>query len=211
VETLAPSGTSLIHSSREQAVAVTPAGARRGGDVADDPRLAQLLAEQAIRTVMMRYARGIDRCDMELVRGCYWPEATDVHGPFSGTRDEFVAWVEPLLQRHTMTMHHLANVLVEFTGAPDAGHARAETYGVAYHAGEPAGDARWNYAAGFRYVDRVARRAGEWRIADRVTVIEWTTPWDFDRSRTAKFGPRLARRDTADPVYGAGFGPAGEQ
>ena len=75
--------------------------------------LSALLAERAIRRVVTNYARGIDRLDMDLVRECYWPEATDVHGPFTGTRDEFIAWVEPLLNRQSMTMHHLANVIVD--------------------------------------------------------------------------------------------------
>jgi len=105
-----------------------------------------------------------------------------------------------VLQRQTMTMHNLANVMIELDG--DA--AGVETYGVAYHAGEPAGDIRWNFAAGFRYVDRFERRSGEWRIADRLTVIEWVAPWQDDADRRAKFGEPLSRRfDGTDPVYGA--------
>jgi hypothetical protein len=158
--------------------------------------LQALLDEQEIRRVILRYARGIDRLDLELVRSCYWPEATDVHGTFTGKRDEFIAWVGPLLQRNDMTMHNLANIMVELDGDV----AGVETYGVAYHSGPPAGDIRWNYAAGFRYVDRFERRDGEWRIADRVTAIEWVTPWERDRDRGEKFGS-LASRDTGDPVY----------
>jgi len=162
--------------------------------------LAGLLDEQAIRRVLLLYCRGIDRFDLELVRGCYWPGATDRHGPFTGTRDEFIDWVGPLLRRHTMTMHHVGNILVELT----EDRAVAETYGVAYHSGEPAGDGRWNYAAGFRYIDRFERRATQWRIADRVTAIEWTRPWDSDRERIKVFGERLPRRDRSDPVYADG-------
>lgn len=136
-----------------------------------------ILDEHAIRRVLLRYCRGIDRRDLELVRSCYWPEATDVHGPFSGTRDEFVAWVERLLRRHTMTMHHAGNMLVDVRSE----EAEAETYCVAYHSGDPAGDLRWNYVAGVRYVDRFEKRSGEWRIADRMTAIEWMRPWDADR------------------------------
>jgi hypothetical protein len=161
-----------------------------------DDRLQGLLDRDEIRRVVLDYARGIDRLDLELVRGCYWPEATDVHGPFTGTRDEFVAWVEPLLRKQTMTMHHLANIVIDLDGDV----AGVETYGVAYHSGEPAGDLRWNYAAGFRYVDRFERRDDRWAIADRVTVVEWVVPFDADVARTAKFGG-AARRDRDDPLY----------
>jgi len=165
--------------------------------------LAALLDEQAIRRVLLRYCRGIDRLDIELVRDCYWPQATDRHGPFTGTRDEFLAWVVPLLRRHTMTMHHIGNMLIDFPAdrAAEPDIAVAETYGVAYHSGPPERDPRWNYAAGFRYVDRFERRDGTWRIADRVTAIEWVTPWDADLKRMKDFGDHLPRRDHNDPLY----------
>jgi hypothetical protein len=165
---------------------------------ADD--LAVLLDERAIHRVLLQYCRGVDRMDLQLVSDCYWPEATDQHGRFVGSRDEFIAWVEPLLRRQSMTMHHLGNVLIDVQG--DA--AVAETYGVAYHSGAPAGDLRWNYVAGFRYIDRLERRDGQWRIADRVTAIEWTKAWDADRERIGAFGEQLPRRDRTDPIYTAG-------
>jgi hypothetical protein len=163
----------------------------------DEPALAELVAERQIRRVIYDYARGIDRYDLELVRACYWPDARDFHGAFDGTRDEFIDWVAPLLQRQTMTMHNLANIIIDL----DGDRAGVETYGIAYHSGDPAGDVRWNYAAGFRYVDRFERRDGRWRIADRTTAIEWVTPWDADRERVSRLGRRAARRDREDPVY----------
>ncbi|ETB35566.1 hypothetical protein N602_26640 [Mycobacterium avium subsp. hominissuis 10-5606] len=159
--------------------------------------LEELLDERAIRRVLYSYCRAIDRLDIELLRDCYWPEATDRHGPFTGTRDEYVAWVTALLRRHTMTMHQLGNILIDLDG--DTAHA--ETYAVAYHSGEPPGDIRWNYVAGFRYVDTFGRRDGQWRIMNRLTAIEWTQAWDADRERLALFGEHLPRRDGTDPVY----------
>jgi hypothetical protein len=99
-----------------------------------------LLAERAIRRVVARYARGIDRMDLEMVRDCYWPEAVDEHGTFSGARDEFISWVSTLRARHTMTMHKMGPPLIDWYD----GVASVETYCVAYHSGEPAGDSRWN-------------------------------------------------------------------
>jgi hypothetical protein len=160
--------------------------------------LDQLLAEQAIRRVLATYVRGVDRIDIELVRDCYWPDATDTHGPFTGVRDEFCVWVESLLKRHTMTMHCLTTSLIDVD--VDGDRASAETYGVAYHCGEPADDHRWNNVAGFRYLDRFERRDGDWRIAARVTVVEWVTPWERDAELSGKFGD-LSRRDRTDPSY----------
>jgi hypothetical protein len=162
-----------------------------------DNRFAAFIDENEIRRVLHNCCRGIDRLDLALVRDCYWPEATDRHGTFSGSRDEFLAWVEPLLRRHTMTMHHLGNITIDLGGDT----AYAETYAVAYHSGEPAADIRSNYAAGFRYVDAFERREGCWRIAERVTAIEWLQPWDADRERLAMLGEPLPRRDRLDLLY----------
>jgi hypothetical protein len=46
----------------------------------------------AILEVLALYCRAIDRCDAELLRRLYWPEAIEDRGYFSGDRDAFVAW-----------------------------------------------------------------------------------------------------------------------
>src|SRR5688500_15736631 len=94
--------------------------------------LEELLAERAIRNVILRYCRGIDRMDKELVRSCYHDDAVDDHGSFCGTPGEFVTWVWRLLARYTMTMHFVGNMLIELDD-DDRSVARAETYGIAFH------------------------------------------------------------------------------
>ena len=63
-----------------------------------DPRLAGLLDKQEIEEVVLRYCRGIDRRDFDLVRSCYHPDARDRHGSFDGTVDEAKQSDEPLLR-----------------------------------------------------------------------------------------------------------------
>jgi SnoaL-like domain len=167
--------------------------------MAHDPEVQALLDQQAIRDVVLRYCRGIDRLDLELVRSCYHADATDDHGTFTGTRDEYVAWVGEVLTRFSGTMHLVANQLVEL----DGDRARSETYGVAYHHGDPPTDGRRNFATGFRYVDRFEHRDGVWRIAARVAVREWThtvpaeQQWIIPPERDGRRG----RRDRGDAVY----------
>ena len=171
------------------------------GDIAD------LVVKARIRDVLLRYCRGIDRLDLELVRSCYHADATDEHGTFVGTRDEYVDWVGGVLTRFTGTMHTVSNQLIELGrgdgGDADADTARCETYGVAYHWGDPPDDHRRNFTTGFRYVDRFARRDGEWRIARRVAVREWTQivtaeqQWLIPPERDGRRG----RRDRDDAVY----------
>jgi hypothetical protein len=140
-----------------------------GAPQAPDPTaLRELLDKQAIAEVVLRYCRGIDRMDRELVRSCYHADATDSHGSFEGGVDAFLDWVWRLLSRYESTMHFVGNLLVE----PSGDVARAETYGIAYHRAA-SDDPKLELTTGFRYVDRFERRAGEWRIAKRIALTEW--------------------------------------
>ena len=166
----------------------------------DVARVERLIAESDIRDVCLRYCRGIDRRQFDLVRSCYHPDALDEHGDFLGTVEEFIAHAERSLQRFTSTVHLLGNILVEV--ADDGDHARSEAYAVASHR-LPATNSRAerDHVVGLRYIDDFERRDGNWRIADRICAFEWTrtdpvTPgWSF----TDAF--RLGRTDRRDAVF----------
>ncbi len=168
-----------------------------------DPALQALLDERAIRDVILRYCRGIDRMDRDLVRSCYHAGATDSHGSFTGTVDEFIEWVWRVLLRYTSTMHFVGNMLVEPDGDD---RARVETYGVAFHRTD-GGDAAGNLVIGFRYVDAFARRpvdggSARWRIAARVAVTDWVRVDRPEDHWPIAPGMLTGRRDRTDPVYG---------
>lgn len=161
-----------------------------------DAALRQLLDEREIRRVVLRYCRGIDRMDRELVRSCYHPDASDEHGSFCGNPEEFLAWVWPLLARYTLTMHFVGNLLIE----TDGDVAAAETYGIAFHRSDDPSP-HLNLMTGFRYLDRFERRAGDWRIAARVAVTEWSRVDDA----SGRFVPGAellqGKRDATDASY----------
>jgi SnoaL-like domain len=154
-----------------------------------------LADKQAIYEVVLRYCRGIDRLDMELVRSCYHPGAMDHHGGFEGERDQYVAWVGPALRRLRATQHLVANHLVEL----DGDRARSETYGTAAHLGDPAQGTE-SFTTGFRYVDTFERRDGDWRIVERFFLREWIRPEPDQRPGDPAESP-VGARDRSDPVY----------
>jgi hypothetical protein len=158
--------------------------------------LGQLADKQAIREVVLRYCRGIDRLDMELVRSCYHPDGVDHHTGFTGARDDYVRWVGTQLQQLELTQHVMANQLIEL----DGDLARSETYGTAYHLARPGGEGPASFTTGFRYVDRFERRDGEWRIAERFAVREWIRDEVHQRLAEPGAGPPGAR-DRSDPIY----------
>jgi hypothetical protein len=68
-------------------------------------------------------------------------------------------------------MHFLGNIMVEVNG----NRARGEAYTLALHHLRASGSKpERDFVAALRYVDDFELREGEWRIATRVCVYEWT-------------------------------------
>jgi hypothetical protein len=135
--------------------------------------LARLLAKDAISDAILRFARGADRSDLDLMRSAYWPDATDDHGNFSGNALEFTAFAVDVLKRFRATMHFITNTAVTF---PGDGQAHAESYFYAYHEHlpEPGVGPTMVTLVGGRYIDRFEERHGEWRILARVVTMDWS-------------------------------------
>ncbi len=163
-----------------------------------DPRLERLLAREACTKLVLRMARAIDRCDAELLKSLFHPDATDDHGLFSGTATDFVPWVMGVLGGMVRTQHLIGNVLIEV----DGDEARGESYFLAHHV-LPGESGEQTMVAAGRYLDRFARRDGQWRITRRHAVYDWssTAPnsdiWDRANMPGFSFGARGAD----DPSY----------
>ena len=154
-----------------------------------DARMRELVCKQEIREVLERYCRGIDRLDEELVRSVYHPDATDDHGTFKGRGVDFAGYAIVALREHAeATTHMLGQSLIEVDG--DVAHA--ETYVLANHSRRTRGELWLDTFAG-RYVDRLERREGEWKIADRVVVHEWSKVEPVARTYPAERFQRGAR------------------
>lgn len=164
-----------------------------------------VLAKQECMELVYRLARGLDRCDAALVRSVFHDDATDDHGQFKGSAGEFVDWVIPVLQGMERTQHFIGNVLVDVVGDT----AWGESYFIANHDMTDAQGIPVRYVASGRYLDRFERRGGEWRIAHRGCVFDWsaTHPRTDNWDRTA--GPRrYGMRGANDPVFSEGMAPS---
>jgi hypothetical protein len=56
------------------------------GELPADAELRGVVDQFAIRDLLLRYARGIDRRDLDLVRSCYHADAVDEHGSYGTWR-----------------------------------------------------------------------------------------------------------------------------
>lgn len=137
--------------------------------MATDPlaRLQVLLDKQDILECLTRFSRGMDRFDREIFLSAFHNDATIAAGPFVGSPAECYDWAVALHEAGQAATHHnLLNVTIDIEG--DTAHT--ETYYL--FAGRNRDETNW--MAGGRYVDRLQRRQGEWKIALRTNSIEWS-------------------------------------
>ncbi|MET7392003.1 nuclear transport factor 2 family protein [Dactylosporangium sp. AC04546] len=133
----------------------------------DPLRVRELIDRQDILDCLLRYTRGVDRLDEDLLRSAYHPDAIDDHGIFRGGVEEFIRWAfDGHRRNHHGEQHYVTNHTCEIDG--DVAHT--ETYFVMVGqntAGTPV------TLHGGRYIDQFERRDGTWRIAHRVSMLEW--------------------------------------
>ncbi|HEY1973522.1 MAG TPA: nuclear transport factor 2 family protein [Pseudonocardia sp.] len=161
-----------------------------------------LLDERDIRNCVMRYCHGTDRQDWATVADCYVSDAVDDHGSFQGTASELAKWLAAKASSRGAKQHYVANQLIEI----DGDNAVSEAYYLCYieFVGdvEFAGDGVSAVIIGGRYVDRLRRESGSWRIAERTAVVDWSrnlgapAPWDSPAAQRFTGG----RHDGTDPA-----------
>jgi hypothetical protein len=159
-----------------------------------DTRLAQLIDRQEIMDCLHRYTRGVDRVDQELIRSAFHPDAIDYHGPVTGTVEDFLAYWLPLQPPREVSQHYIANTTIDLDG--DIAHV--ETYFTYYHKAFGAPEMT---LSGGRYADRFERRDGDWRIALRVVIREWSMVADGSRTTEYLAVVSRGRKDRTDPTY----------
>ena len=144
----------------------------RNQSSAIEARLRLLEDRQAIHDVIVRYCRGVDRSDPQLVMAAFHDDAIDNHFGVILPFREAIGTLKAARSgggspSKTTSMHNICNVLIEV----DGDIARCESYVIVIVRIPQDGPAvDWMHAG--RYVDRFERRKGEWRIAYRTVVYD---------------------------------------
>lgn len=175
-------------------------------------QLQQLQDREAIKACVLRYCRGADRLDRELMLSAYHPDGIDEHGKFVGGAADFVDWaLQQHIDAHLSTQHYVNNHLCELDG--DTAHA--ETYFMFVAMNKRGKILQMN---GGRYIDRFERRSGVWGIAYRICLRDWANMDErpdmndltaftstrailSDEVRAFMNGGPGSRRDRTDPSY----------
>jgi hypothetical protein len=138
-----------------------------------EARLRLIEDKHAIHDVIVRYCRGVDRSDPNLVLAAFHDDAIDNHFGVVLPFREAIGTLKSARSggtnppSKTTSMHNICNVLIEV----DGDIARCESYVIVIvRIPDDGGAVDWTHAG--RYVDRFERRNGEWRIAYRTVVYD---------------------------------------
>jgi hypothetical protein len=130
-----------------------------------------LVDRAEIHEVLMRYCRGVDRADPELLRSCYHEGARNLGQQDLDARGEFVEMTVATLDALEGVAHHnLTTYSIELNGDV----ARVESYCIAFQPYKLDDGVEVLGAVGSRALDRFERRDGRWAIAERRVVIDWS-------------------------------------
>lgn len=153
--------------------------------------LAQILDREAIRDVLSRYCRGLDRMDKQMAYAVWHPDGTAFYdGIYEGTGHGFIDWVWQAhagMERHS---HQITNVLIEL----DGDRATSEAYVTVALWTRPDGEGRQQELVGRgRYLDRWEKRGGIWAIAHRTHLLDLSSVHPLTRGETSEGSSRDGR------------------
>jgi SnoaL-like domain len=125
-----------------------------------------LLDRTAILDCINKHARGCDRHDIELITAAYHHDGVDEHGAAVNSGPDYGRWANnthaetSIVHTHNITTHACEI---------DGDMAHAESYAIVVLIGVDGASAQ--FITG-RYIDRLERRDGQWRIAVRRSTVE---------------------------------------
>ena len=119
-----------------------------------------------IRELLLRYARGVDARDLDLVASCFTPDAAYRGALATGTISDALVALPAAMRRYTATRHAITghSVVVDGDTATSSADCTAQHW-------LPDGGCR---AVGVRYHDDLLRGADGWRITRREVEHLWT-------------------------------------
>lgn len=166
-----------------------------------NPRLQEMLDHHEIRQLLATYCHGCDRGDEVEMASTYAADSWDDHGPRKMEGRRFsIETVEESLRTTTVVSHMLGQSLIKV----DGDSAGAETYFIAtlIYPGRYGTADKLNQLGG-RYVDKLVREGGEWRIKERICVREWSISQPIEADFLAGRGFEPTRRGQQDHSYAA--------
>lgn len=128
-----------------------------------------------------RHARGHDRHDVELLSGAYHPDGIDEHGYAINAGPKYAEWANAVHAAGSrLHLHNITTHICEIDG--DVAHC--ESYVLV---GLLNNDETSSRLINGRYIDRLERRGGVWKIALRRSTVDLLISGDASILKAPKF------------------------
>jgi len=166
----------------------------------------------AITDLVYRWCRAADRLDYDAMPDLFHEDAYDDHGPYRGDIPGLIAWIRKRHEFITFSMHQMTNILIEFA---DDNNALVESYMALVQRYAPgagdslsqltnapiAKDRSADLHSRSRYIDRVQRRDGVWRVLRRTLVQDWKQVIVLEHVPTNSPGSLIGHRNQSDFIF----------
>ena len=132
-----------------------------------EQKIRYLTDRQEILDCIAANARGCDRHDPEILSGSYHGDGIDDHGQANILPGQkYHEWANEVHSKGSIqNLHNVTTHLCEIEG--DTAHAESYVIGLFFNA-----DGKTGRLLAGRYVDRLERRNGSWKIALRRSTVE---------------------------------------
>ena len=157
-----------------------------------------LMDRMAISDCIATHARGCDRHDVDLITAAYHPDGVDEHGWVTNAGVDYGEWAN---RTHAATSQVHTHNITTHTCEIEGDIAHAESYVIVVLLGLDGRNAR---VISGRYIDRLERRDGQWRIEVRRSTVEVMFLADASVLQSSFFkdtGYLVGTRDRSDLSY----------
>jgi hypothetical protein len=163
-----------------------------------DEDLREMLDHFRIRRLLAEYSRGCDRADLPLMAGIYASDSWDDHGSVQAPGAEYSRIMCGKVQAETESLSHVLGQSLITIAGDEAG---AETYFIAIALETAADGTPMCNQLGGRFVDRLVREDGAWKVSHRKVLRDWSVaiPRDHDWDSSKALTP--GGRSDADHSY----------
>jgi hypothetical protein len=158
---------------------------------------------EQIRGVIEQSVRGLDRVDRAMILGAYLAGAVEEHDHFTGTVEAFAEFVcGDRSTRFAGSTHLIGMPAIELRGDTAFSTTSCVVHRIAGTSSTGQQD-RHDFVSGVRFLDKLERPGGGWRIAHRICLGDWAYTVPVAPGLLAEGDARLSgRRDGTDPWYG---------
>jgi hypothetical protein len=162
-----------------------------------DARLQEMLDHYEIRRTLAEYCHACDRADEAMMANVYTgADSFDDHGHVKAPGPEYARVMTGLILERTEAISHiLGQSLIKV----DGDNASTETFFIAFMRlpASGSGPPRMNQLIG-RFVDRLEKVDGTWKIQHRVCVRDTSMTSPIERDDYAAYGFVEGARDATD-------------